>query len=118
VKKLLVALLAALALTASAADVTFQWTPSATDPGDGSVVRVYSDPGLTQLQGEVEVVGVANTTTVTLNGGTHYVTVYAWANVQNPDGSTVRIESEASNVLHVKVAGKSTNIKVVPPTAQ
>jgi hypothetical protein len=117
-KKRFICLLAALAMTVCAfgADVSFKWDNDPTNAGEGSTLRWFSDLELTQQVGEKEIVGLAETATVALNGGTHYVVVYAWADTENPDGSKVRLESEPSNILAVKVAGKSANIKVIAVT--
>lgn len=115
-KKLASALVAALAMTVCAlgADVTFAWDSDPTSPSDGSVLRFYADPERTVLTKEHEVPdGTVETATVVLEKGVHYTVVFAWAETLNPDGTKVRSYSEPSNMLEVKVAGKSANVKVV-----
>lgn len=114
-KKIISALLAALAMTVCAfgADVTFKWDVNPINPGEGSTLRWYSDAARTQLVGEREIIGLATQATVPMDGGVHYVVVYAWADTVNPDGSKVRLESDPSNMLEVKVAGKSANVRVI-----
>jgi hypothetical protein len=117
-KKLASALLAALAMTVCAlgADVTFKWDNDPTNPGEGSTLRWFNDLALTDQVGEREIVGLATEATVPLDKGVFYVVVYAWADTENPDGTQVRGYSDPSNILEVKIAGKSANVRVVDAT--
>jgi hypothetical protein len=113
--KLLWAALVLAALTLShAADVPLAWDTPEPNYADGATLFFVSKKtGQTNM---VEVGASSTNATVVLDGPDQYRTwISAWAwTTNNAPGATPRVKtwSEKSNTIHVRIAGKSGNIKV------
>jgi len=113
-KKFLPALLLACAVAANAADVKFAWDQPATGAvPDGTVLVAEDLKSRKKLR--FEVIGQGTNLTASLPGpATYRVYAQAWASVTNTttDMSVVRIYSDPSDALTVKVLGRSGKLRV------
>lgn len=117
-KKLLTGLLFLLALPALAVDAAFVWdNPNAAGIVAGYELRwsaVQTDPK--QFEQKKDIPGEAPARgEVTLSPGEYRIAVWAYSTTQNPDGTTVKLFSDPSNVLVVRIIHGPTTLRIGAP---